>query len=104
MIYDPSIGFIEWKYTYHISDIFNNYDAEPMMFTWLPDKDGKEIYEGDIIESVDSKKEKYLIVWDEKDITFHKRYEPIKLWLRLDNTRNYLIVGNIYENPEMLIK
>lgn len=71
-----------------------------MQYTGLKDKNSKEIYEGDILKS------KALNEWGEyeecviqvKDIRkFYFRTMQLQL-----NDREQKVIGNIYENPELL--
>jgi uncharacterized phage protein (TIGR01671 family) len=96
---------------------------EPLQFTGLWDKNGKEIYEGDIIirpvEPTDWNKkqfhinklsmEKSLIVWDEENAGFEERFRPGNSMhpffeiVRLVDVENKIeIIGNIYENTELI--
>lgn len=60
-----------------------------MQYTWLKDKNGKEIYEGDVV----------YIAW-------YGNYEGVFPFIELYNASNEddigNIIGNIYENPELL--
>lgn len=102
MVYDPSIGFVEWKYTYRVSDIFNEYIEEPMMFTWLFDKNGKEIYEWDILESTRPAKERHLVVWDEEDAAFYARDSYFGSLWKISHNWEAVVIGNIYKTPELI--
>lgn len=102
MIYDPGVGFMEWKYTYRISDIFNEYAQEPMQFTWLQDKNHKDIYEWDILESTRPAKDRYLVVWDEGDAAFYAKDMHFGSLWKIPNNQNCVIIGNAYENPELM--
>lgn len=91
--------------------------AEVNQYTGLKDKNNKEIYEGDIIKfedcSIDGTKEFYNIGVIERE---GKRDELVISQLLFEKTyftENYMdfidqtfevseIVGNIYENPELL--
>lgn len=80
-----------------------------LQYTGLHDKNGKEIYEGDIFEIMDSYEEKFMayIEYCEKYAQFvvkggtaYYDNEPLGD-LR---TESIEIIGNIYENPELLEK
>jgi uncharacterized phage protein (TIGR01671 family) len=80
-------------------------------FTGLFDKNGKEIFEGDIIYYIGLKgyqaeyHVKCSVVWDEKQarwsiygkIPSHGTSRALKDW----NSKSE-VIGNIYENPELL--
>lgn len=79
-----------------------------MQSTGLKDKNGKEIFEGDIL-GVDTDEEivNLNIYWDSKHALFmfeSKKYNEKDLLAELveDNTYPFEIIGNIYENPELL--
>lgn len=99
-------------------------NLEIMQYTGLKDKGGKWIYEGDIFKakSVNNSKEQlcYSVKWNDSYCRFmawHEHFKccyflynfsgyliPIKIAdteLELD-TRSIEIIGNIYENPDLI--
>ena len=79
-------------------EILKLYSENIMQFTGLYDKNGKEIYEGDII-----KYGFWLEVVEFKDGAF--RLFPSKLLLgRLNVYKNCVVIGDKYKNEELLKK
>ena len=73
----------------------------PMQFTGVLDEDNGEIYENDIIKYKDI--EILQIVWSEKKLAFVvKNNKQKEVELSILKLNRIEIIGNIYENPELL--
>jgi hypothetical protein len=92
------------------SDCFDFDDIVLMQSTGLKDKNGKEIFEGDILEVTDKhswlevvsySQEKAMFVTEEINREFKVPESP--LYDLLDSTfLKFKVIGNIYEDPELL--
>lgn len=79
-------------------------------FTGLNDKNGKEVYEGDIVESSDCLREdegQYVVKWKDEDCCYRLYEMDGKVWhCGFDkdevNGLNLKVIGNTYEDPELL--
>ena len=89
------------------SDYFTPEEMILMQFTGLYDKNGKEIYEGDIV----SEKGHYHLIPDKLVYQKIQWKDTYSCWLRGEyqrltpkNVKQYEIevVGNIFKNPELL--
>lgn len=94
-------------------DVFDNPEYYILMqSTGLKDKNGKLIYEGDIIKylsgTVNKKFVKYITKWNDNMGQFYiskinpSEYDNWKDWHLGRHDLDYEIIGNIYENKELL--
>ena len=81
-----------------IGEPLENERFEFMQYTGLKDKNGKEIYEGDIITHVNEGAcDGTEVKWKEDTAQF------VNVWgWRMGEAELFEVVGNIYENPELL--
>ena len=112
----------EWVYGYYLPSIYEDVDIITVLedfnlnqknyavlketvgqFTGLTDKNGKEIYEGDIatdgenIYTVEFSMWSYAFVWDKHGSQNNFHFEK-------DDNQEMELVGNIYDNPELRTK
>ena len=119
---DDTSEWLYGNYVYIEDDVFQHKIADKSgmlldidintlgQYTGLKDKNGKEIYEGDIIfDSFYERKAKavflegafwldYIDNFKEYE-TIHKRYQ---LLANYDNKSVLEVIGNIYDNPDLL--
>lgn len=96
--------FIGWKQCEVRKSVLDVCNARliVMQYTGLKDKNGKEIYEGDIIQAGD---DVFKILYSNNDfchvfwLNSQKNYMTLPF---LKGIKDFEMIGNIYENPELL--
>lgn len=81
-----------------VADIKGNPNV--MQYTGLKDKNGKEIYEGDILQN-DWNHNKFIVEWGEGEYPHQSDADStVNKW----NVKygGCEIIGNLYENPELI--
>lgn len=108
--FEGNLKFIGRRTVGGVSFQYSVEEIELMQSTGLKDKNGKEIFEGDILEVTDKhswlevvsySQEKAMFVTEEINREFKVPESP--LYDLLDSTfLKFKVIGNIYENPELL--
>jgi uncharacterized phage protein (TIGR01671 family) len=92
-------------------------NAVLMQFTGLKDKNGRKIYEGDIVRSAPTPDLSVpfiiaKVVWEQDVFSdgdpafkmFHQQSGHTTSFKQMKNREPFEVIGNIYENPELLKK
>ena len=107
-------GYLSWKEPFETSVLFINnrivHKESVSQFTGLYDKNGNEIYEGDILynEPIHKKTAKYKTPIKNFIVCFEvcgfecKSTVGEKTALLRYNTKCFEVIGNIHDNPELL--
>ncbi len=72
-------------------------------YTGMHDSNGEDIYEGDIVRTSDNDDELAVVEWDDEDLRFTVTHGNVVNGLGEEYyPREVEVVGNIYENPELI--
>jgi len=74
-------------------------EYELMQFTGIHDRNGKEVYEGDIIKNEFGKK---VIKWDDGGFYCDEEKTVMRIYLWILDFSKIEVIGNIYENPKLI--
>lgn len=100
MISPETIQSQDWNVLQNFQRQTGNW--KPMQFTGLLDKSGKEIYEGDILNNGD-RDGNWTVTWNNTTAIYNLCETKGDICESKPMTAQYLqIIGNIYENPELL--
>jgi uncharacterized phage protein (TIGR01671 family) len=78
-------------------------DYPIMQSTGLKDKNGKDVYEGDIISSKQWNPREYKVIFEDGEFCFVSIKGVEKPYTNpIHYVENFSVIGNIYENPELL--
>jgi len=105
IIHNTNLPIEEALETKETKGKLTNPNWELMQFTGLKDKNGKEIYEGDILKDVDQDNGRH---YNSIVEFFEGMFRAISFTNSTNSypagMENMEIVGNFYENPELLLK
>ena len=105
MVNVATIDFLEKEVKSHANVMYSFDEIELMQSTGLIDKNGEEIFDGDILHTPDNELAK--VYWDDAlagwFVDFLYEIAELSEVADIQSSRSICnIIGNIYENPEFL--
>ncbi len=92
----------------HSGTVTYDFDSKTVcQYTGLTDRNGRKIFEGDIVETVcdGEQNPNYVVIWDKGELDFkvtngEERYKGNYEYLGYCD--EIIVIGNIFDNPELL--
>ena len=101
------IGNEFWKeLSMSVDNFYTPEQGEIQQYTGLKDKNGKEIYEGDLIKDSDSGSIG-AVIFDESTLCFTTKFQDNDLWgfvPQKGKDNHCEVIGNIYEHTEFKLE
>lgn len=98
-----TIDFLEKEVKSYANVMYRFDEIELMQFTGLFDKNGREIFESDIVKVLNSL---YTVFYDSEKGSFrlkpHDKRWHTDYMSNFSHGGNFEVIGNMYENPELL--
>lgn len=82
-------------------DYYEKHEVEVMQYTGLKDKNGREIYEGDIV-AYDSERALGNVIYKDGGFYVEEDRAMLAEWKIADDIIDVKVVGHIYVKPELL--
>lgn len=106
---NPGEGYYILEHVENNTYKYDKVDKDSIgQYTGLKDKDGKEIYEGDILKYKrnDISEENFKLYWNEENSAFYMQNilypNDDDIAVKYYRIENFEIIGNIFENKELL--
>ena len=102
VILEKEHGDDYWLEGYKENDVVTSFDHEQILeqYTGMKDKNGKEIYEGDVVIANYDEEEQGAVVWDSTELEYGIDIGSVQMKMGCFYSRELEIIGNIHEGVQ----